>query len=135
METDVLANLSRLETAFISTSNQMIANLVEPILRICQSSQQIRTALASSDNFVCKLSERLCWNHEAVVMLNLLRVLASLFESHPKPFDFVSKHRLVPIIRKLTTDAQSILVQELASKLLLSFSLLSKKDQEKVNKN
>ena len=104
----------------------MLANLVDPLLRICQSSLQIRKSLSTSSNFVSKLAERLCYNHSAVVMLNLLKIVASLFESHPKPSQFVQNHQLIPIIRQLTNDAQSILVQELASKLLLSFNLLSK---------
>jgi len=60
-------------------------------------------------------------------MLNLLKIVASLFESHPKPSEFVQNQQLILVIKKLTNDAQSILVQELAGKLLVSFNLLSKR--------
>mmetsp|Transcript_1064 Transcript_1064/g.3807 ORF Transcript_1064/g.3807 Transcript_1064/m.3807 type:complete len:1109 (+) Transcript_1064:54-3380(+) len=114
------ANLQRLVNVFTATSNMAFANVVEPFLRICHTSKRLSVALADSREFVPSLLERLAWHHPALVRLNLMKILVTLHEAHPQPQQMAAKHNLVPIVEELTDDQQSVLIQELAIKLLAS---------------
>lgn len=111
-------NLQKLVNVFTSTSNTVFGNVVEPFLRICHTSKRLTVLLADSEEFVPSLLERLAWHHPALVRLNLMKILVTLHEFHPKPRQMAAKHSLLPIIEELTDDQQSVLIQELAIKLL-----------------
>ena len=94
------------------------ANLLDPLLKITQTSAKMSNALTKSD-FVNRLVEKL--NHaNPLVRLNLLKILNSLWDSA----DAEGRKKLTStkkVLKALKEDKQSVLVQQLAVRLLKMF--------------
>jgi len=112
--------IAKIVIAFESAKHASFVNLMEPILRIIVTSSIINKALSTSTLFVPKLLDRL-QHPNPQVRVNLLKALTSLYEYHPNPKKMIAAYQLFPIVKRLTED-KTVLVQNLASKLLVAFN-------------
>lgn len=56
-----------------------------------------------------------------MVRVNLLKILTSLYKCHPNPKKMIAEFHLYPVVKTLTED-KAVLVQGLASKLIVAFN-------------
>jgi len=111
--------IGKIVSAFESAKHAAFVNLMEPILRTLAASPVINRALSTSA-FVPKLLDRL-QHPNPQVRVNLLKALTSLYEYNPNPKKMIAEYQLFPIVKRLTED-KTVLVRNLASKLLVAFN-------------
>lgn len=111
--------VAKIINAFESADHASFPNLMEPILRMISASTATNVALGTS-SFVPKLLEKLQYP-KPEVRVNLLKMLTSLYECHPNPKKMIAEYQLYPVIKRLTED-KTVLVQKMASKLLVAFN-------------
>jgi len=112
--------IAKVISAFESAKHASFVGVVEALLRVIQASVVINKALSTSSTFVPKLLDRL-QHPNAQVRVSLLKSLTSLYEYHPNPKKMIAEYQLFPIVKRLTED-KTILVKNLASKLLVAFN-------------
>eukprot|EP01094_Clydonella_sp_ATCC50884_P002136 TRINITY_DN11643_c0_g1_i1.p1 TRINITY_DN11643_c0_g1~~TRINITY_DN11643_c0_g1_i1.p1 ORF type:complete len:1085 (-),score=383.55 TRINITY_DN11643_c0_g1_i1:312-3566(-) len=114
----VAENVSQIVQVFIACNPMKIGQLVQPLLHIVNSCAPIGTAmLNSTPEFMNKLVERLMQKkQDAEVRVNLLKLLAQLYEGYPDPDTLANKHNLARVVSELTHE-KSLVIQGLASKL------------------
>jgi len=114
-------NVQKLTEVFGSANQVTFGQLVPPFLLICSVYPPVGAALVDTSQFMSKLLERLQHKkQDALVRVNLLKLLASLYEAYPKQRQMLATYNLQAIVSQLTGE-RSVLIQELASKLLTSF--------------
>lgn len=84
-----------------------------PALRISTTTQRTSTTHQPTN--------QLTLFHVTQVRVNLLKILTSLYEYHPNPKKMIAEHQLFPVVKRLTED-KTVLVRNLASKLLVAFN-------------
>lgn len=85
-------------------------------------SSSLSNKLSSHTSLFRRLLERLSLHPKAVVRLNLLRLVKTLFEASPAPSKFSKQPNLVSTINRLVEDDPSLLVKDLARGLLKDLS-------------
>lgn len=118
-------NLKRIAALLSESTNIMLVSLVESLLRLF-GFRSIASALASNDRLRVTpvIFDRLSFNgHNAVVRVDLVKMLVSLFESHPNQRQFAIDNQLEQRLIPLTRD-KLVIIQGLASRLLESIRAL-----------
>ena len=111
------SNLEKLVSVFISSSQPIFVNIVEPIFRVVQSCTAIQLLLAQNKDFVtCILQGLLGKSFDNLVRLKLMKILVTLCEVAPDFPQFAKTHNLSKSLKKLEQD-RSILIADLAEKL------------------
>eukprot|EP01133_Synstelium_polycarpum_P006813 gene6813-7918_t len=113
-------SINKLIMAFSTAESQSLTGVLDPILKIVTTSQSVNVALGTSV-FITKLLERLS-HPNALVRLNLLKILSSLYECHPNAKMMIQEYKLYPIIQRISTSDKSVLNQKIASKLYEAFN-------------
>ena len=110
----------------METRNSSFVNMLEPMLKIAYNSSSVNQALGRLDArsgkspFIVALVSRL-EHPNALARRMLLAILTSLYEKHRSPKQLVARHKLVPLVRRLSTRDPGVLVQQIASQLLRAF--------------
>lgn len=92
--------------------------MLEPLLKMLALSVSFTAALAKSDVFVTALLNKPALHHpNALVRVNILKILSSLVVISPHS-ELLEPASLMPHATDLVSHDPSILVQEIASKLL-----------------
>lgn len=113
-------NVARLIALFSTAQSVSFVNILEPMLKILYISVVVNRDLGAG-GLVPVLLERLS-HPNALVRVNLLKILKVIYEYHKKPKSMITEYKLYPIVRKLQKNDNAVLVQEMASQLLTGFS-------------
>lgn len=116
------AQISKIVDAFENAEFNAFANMMEPLLHMITVSVKVNVGMGTSPAFVPKLLHRLTMQiPKAEVRVNLLRILTALYKGHPNPKKMIAEFNLYPAVKALT-EAKIVLVQKLASQLLVAFN-------------
>jgi hypothetical protein len=114
-------NVQKLTEVFGSCNQLTFGQMVPPFLSICSSYPSIGVALVNSNQFFVRLIDRLQnKKQDALVRVNLLKLLSSLYENHPDKKRLLRTFDLTTVVSQLKGE-RSVVIQELASKLLQLF--------------
>lgn len=119
VEPVLVAGLEKIVDVF-GSSTMSFDNLLDPLHKIAQTSPLLANKLAGS-KFVPKLCEKL-QHHNPLVRVTLLKILGSLWESAEPSNAKLLQKTCTPILENLKNDKQSILVRQLAVRLVGNFS-------------
>eukprot|EP01027_Heterolobosea_sp_BB2_P026345 GEZU01040564.1.p1 GENE.GEZU01040564.1~~GEZU01040564.1.p1 ORF type:complete len:126 (+),score=52.41 GEZU01040564.1:91-468(+) len=114
-------NIKRLIEVFKVDSYNTFVSMLPSIEKILKSSKEVNAALGASD-FVAILVNHLKKNYpDALVRLNLLKILRLIYEFHPNPKLLITQHDLMGLVRNVVNNDKAVLVNEMASNLLNAF--------------
>lgn len=105
--------------AFAAARSPSLDRILEPLQRLLYASELIARALAMHQP--CGLAEAACnrlQHPKAATRVALLKIIMTLHAAHPRPHQLATEHSMMAVVRRLANQDPSILVQELASKLL-----------------
>eukprot|EP00457_Paulinella_chromatophora_P000887 gb/GEZN01000888.1/.p1 GENE.gb/GEZN01000888.1/~~gb/GEZN01000888.1/.p1 ORF type:complete len:1118 (-),score=151.66 gb/GEZN01000888.1/:33-3386(-) len=117
-------NITKLIEAFESTTNPVQLEKILPLFRqIISISIRINQALGRSEVFTKALLARL--QHDKTnnsIRINLLKILALVLVAHKSPKILVKQQKLIPLLKGLEADNQSVIVLALVSKLIAKWT-------------
>jgi len=118
VEGDLIAGVDTLVKAFAEAQPVGLGGMLEPLLKMLALCSSFTGALARSDVFVtAMLNKPALHHHNALVRVNILKILSALVMVSPHS-PLLDPRSLQPHISYLGSHDQSVLVQEIASKLL-----------------
>lgn len=127
-------NIDKFVNVLTSANDDTLLQLLEPLHKMISHSKSVNRAMGKS-NFIEEIIKRLN-HHNALVRVNLLKILKALFIHHQKPSSVISKYQLKSVVKQLEKD-EKVLVAEMARELSKLFSSsksstkLSKKEEKK----
>jgi hypothetical protein len=118
IEVELVAGVDTLVQAFAEAQPVGLSGMLEPLLKMLALSSSFTRALAKSDVFVTAMLNKPALHHSnALVRVNILKILSSLVMVAPHS-TLLDPEPLLPHVSYLASHDPSILVQEIASKLL-----------------
>ncbi|GBG63616.1 hypothetical protein CBR_g38927 [Chara braunii] len=117
-------SLDKLVTFFKSCCVPSIGNILEPFLKIITKSTKLNKALSTSGLtplLVSRLEEG-----DAIVCLNLLKIIRAMYQHHPRPKQMIVEHdlpRKLQLLVEETRDGEIVLVKQMASSLLKALNI------------
>jgi len=118
------ANVNKLFTLFKTTKDVVQFDKILPhFYRIVQASIRVNRSFGRSSVFIVELKTRFD-RHASnnIIRINLLKILTSIYESHHDPVKLVKSHDLLPLLTRLSEDNTSVIVVQLAQKLLKKYN-------------
>ncbi|KYQ88661.1 putative protein serine/threonine kinase [Tieghemostelium lacteum] len=112
--------IKRIINAFQSADGQSFAGILEPLLKIINTSPVVNVLLGTSA-LVSKILEKLTHTNPQI-RLNLLKIITSIYEGHQNPKKLIQDYNLYPIIKNVAKTDKSILVQAVANNLFEAFN-------------
>lgn len=97
-------------------------SILAPLVAMTDRCRPLATTLAQSGLFVADLVHRLRATKAAIQLKQLLRLLGTLVEAHPRPVELVADFGLYPPVARMATgDTRFTLVRQIARGLLATF--------------
>ncbi|KAL6048786.1 Protein kinase of the Mitotic Exit Network [Balamuthia mandrillaris] len=107
---------------FAQAQSVSFVGMLEPLHKILNKSTKFSRALASMPAFVESLLDKPKLKHpDALVRVNALKILSILFKFHQNRREMLQAYNLRQVITDLRTNERSVLVLEIAAKLLARF--------------
>ncbi|KAF9189540.1 hypothetical protein BGZ51_005613 [Haplosporangium sp. Z 767] len=113
------SSLTLFVQAFLTAKANSFENILEPLYKILRISPAIACGIANPQLFQ-RLLDRL-GHPKAVVRLNLLRILRSIFDVHPERLQLVVRYGIADVVVKIAEEDPAVLVKELAKEILEAF--------------
>jgi len=111
-----------LHSLFKSTQGEAFSTLIEPFQKMASHYPVARSLVMVG--FIRTILDRIV-HPNALVRLNLLKVLMSLFSASPDPKSLIEEYKLFDLVKKLEKD-HAVLVAEMAGQLKVQFLQLIK---------
>ncbi|KAG0263128.1 hypothetical protein BG011_009230 [Mortierella polycephala] len=113
------SSLTLFVQAFLTAKANSFENILEPLYKILRISPAIACGIAIPQLFQ-RLLDRL-GHPKAVVRLNLLRILRSIFDVHPERLQLVVRYGIADVVVKIAEEDSAVLVKELAKEIQEAF--------------
>lgn len=125
-------NVDKFIDVFVSAKDDALLQILEPFNKMISHSKTVNRAMGKS-KFTQEVIDRLK-HHNALVRVNLLKILKALFIFNSKPQKMIQAYNLKSVVRKLEKD-EKVLVAEMARELSRLISKSLKKEDKKKTKN
>jgi hypothetical protein len=114
------SNINKLYLTFQTTTNAMHFERILPQFRkLLTGSLQFNQAFARSNGCIRTIKDRLeRYAKNNNIRGNLLKILALIIVGHKSPQQFMNSHNLLPVLTKIAEDKESVIVRDLADKLV-----------------
>ncbi|KAG0229437.1 hypothetical protein BGW42_001592 [Actinomortierella wolfii] len=113
-------SLSLLVQAFLTAKANSFENILEPLYKITRLSHKVAIGMSTPALFQ-RLMDRLA-HPKAVVRLNLLRILRSIFEVHPERSQIIVRYGIAQVVENIAEEDNAVLVKEMAREILEAFA-------------